>query len=152
MRNDIDKRKDEIISLLESGVPRLEVARMLNCKYDTLKSRLDAWGVKAKNQSRKGIPRPNEGYIPASEYLGTNKYLASAKLKEKLWREGIKEKKCERCGVEEWFGSYRHLELDHIDGQKYNNSLENLRILCANCHSLTPTNSGKNIGKNKKQA
>ena len=42
------------------------------------------------------------------------------------------------------------LELDHIDGNHYNNELINVRIVCPNCHAQTETNSGKNVGKNKK--
>ena len=42
------------------------------------------------------------------------------------------------------------IELDHIDGNSENNSLENLRILCPNCHSLTPTYKSSNKGKGRK--
>ena len=53
---------------------------------------------------------------------------------------------CEDCGI---CGTYNGkpitLELDHIDGDHYNNKLENLRILCPNCHSQTPTYRGRNM-------
>lgn len=43
------------------------------------------------------------------------------------------------CGINEWQGEKLSLELDHIDGNNQNNSRDNLRVLCPNCHSLTPT-------------
>ena len=52
--------------------------------------------------------------------------------------------KCSQCGISEWQGQKLSIQLDHIDGDSDNNKLENCRLLCPNCHSLTPTFSGKN--------
>lgn len=61
------------------------------------------------------------------------------KLKERLFSEGIKECKCECCGISEWQGKPISLQLHHING----NRLENLQILCPNCHSQTDNFSSK---------
>ncbi len=53
--------------------------------------------------------------------------------------------KCECCGIEHWLEQKLSFEIDHIDGNYRNNNKENLRILCRNCHSLTPTWRGGNI-------
>jgi Zn finger protein HypA/HybF involved in hydrogenase expression len=53
--------------------------------------------------------------------------------------------KCECCGIENWLGQKLSFEIDHFDGDHHNNVKDNLRILCPNCHSLTPTWRGKNI-------
>lgn len=56
--------------------------------------------------------------------------------------------RCESCGLSEWMGNPIPLEVHHIDGDKLNNVLENLQLLCPNCHTLTPNWGGKN-NKNK---
>lgn len=51
---------------------------------------------------------------------------------------------CNKCGISEWQGQQLVFEVDHIDGNRYNNNRENLEALCPNCHSLTPTWRGRN--------
>ena len=62
-------------------------------------------------------------------------YTKAVNLKKHLIKE--KGHKCESCGNEEWMGFPITLEIHHIDGDKSNNSLENLQLLCPNCHSVT---------------
>jgi Zn finger protein HypA/HybF involved in hydrogenase expression len=70
--------------------------------------------------------------------------IQSHKLKLRLISEGIKEHKCEECGINEWKGQPTPIELDHINGNHHDNRLENLRLLCPNCHAQTETYRGKN--------
>lgn len=51
----------------------------------------------------------------------------------------LRGRKCECCGLEEWLGQPIKLEVHHIDGDRTNNDLENLQLLCPNCHSYTDT-------------
>jgi len=70
--------------------------------------------------------------------------MTSHKLRLKLIQDGLKKQECEWCGLTEWRGKPIALELDHIDGNRHNNELNNLRILCCNCHAQTPTWRGRN--------
>ena len=77
-----------------------------------------------------------------SEYTNTHH------LKNRLWKEGLLEKKCSNCDIAEWMGKEAPLQLDHINGVRTDNRIENLRILCANCHAQTETWCSKNRGNN----
>jgi len=70
------------------------------------------------------------------------KYAKSAK---------IFEYKCKECGLKEWKGKELTLELDHINGHRFDHRIENLRWLCPNCHSQTDTFRGKNIKADEKK-
>jgi Zn finger protein HypA/HybF involved in hydrogenase expression len=65
-------------------------------------------------------------------------------LKKFILKNNLKEHKCEECGLNEWNNKPLSLELDHTDGIRSNNKIENLKLLCPNCHSQTPTWRGRN--------
>lgn len=84
---------------------------------------------------------------PLSKILVENSNYQSYKLGKRLLREKLKEYKCELCGNIEWLGKPIPLELHHINGINTDNRLENLQLLCPNCHALTDNYRGKNVGK-----
>lgn len=65
--------------------------------------------------------------------------------KRRLLRDGILTNRCERCGISDWRGKPLAIHIDHINGVKDDWRLENLRMLCPNCHSQTPTFGGRNL-------
>lgn len=93
------------------------------------------------NETKKGIKKPLE------DLLIENCEYSSGRLLKRLLKEGIKEYKCEKCGRTEWEGGVLPLELHHINGNHYDNRIENLQILCRNCHAQTETFCGKNKTK-----
>ena len=85
-----------------------------------------------------------------NEYLSNRVKITSGKLRIKLLTEGLKENKCEICGITKWLGKPIVCQLHHIDGNNQNNNLENLQILCPNCHSQTENYCGSaNVNKTK---
>lgn len=81
----------------------------------------------------------------AEDYLKSSQSVTSHRLKSKLIRDGLKKEKCELCGLSEWYGEKLPVELDHKDGDHSNNELNNLQILCPNCHSIKTRKERKNL-------
>jgi len=92
-------------------------------------------------------PRP---HVPLDEVLVAARWTSSHGLKKRLFAARIKQPRCEMCGWAEQASDGRvPVELDHINGDKADNRLENLRILCPNCHALQPTHRGLNKKRRK---
>ena len=68
-------------------------------------------------------------------------------LKRRLLKAGLLKPACGMCGVREWRAAPLALQLHHINGDRVGNRLENLALLCPNCHSQTDTWAGRNPGK-----
>ena len=150
MRTDILERKADILQWIEEKQSKAFICRQLKCKPETLNSYLEKMNiVYSGNKGLKGKTFKEKGqtcYKTAEEYAkGVN--VKSHILKIKLIRDGIKDNKCEICGVSIWRGVRLPLELHHKDGDHFNNDFNNLQILCPNCHSIQEGNSGANAGK-----
>jgi len=120
--------------------------------YVQIKKYLKLWKINIEHFKGKGWNiglkfKPNPA-LPLKKILTKNSRYQSYKLKRRLFREGIKEKRCELCGWSKKSKDGRiPLELDHINGDRFDNRLNNIRILCPNCHALQPTHRGLNRKK-----
>lgn len=148
MRTDILSKKELILGWIEEERPKSFICEQLKCKPTTLNSYLMKMGIAyAGQQSRKCQFKGTNVYRPSQYYTENNISISSYRLKEKLIRDGLKTACCEKCGVSDWLGVKLPLELHHRDGNHHNNTLDNLEILCPNCHSIQEGNSGANIGR-----
>lgn len=90
---------------------------------------------------------PSRPPVPLEEVLVAGRPTSTNNLRRRLIRSGLKAARCEICGITEWQGRPAPLQLDHINGDRCDNRLENLRIVCPNCHAQTETYCGKNQGR-----
>ena len=148
MRTDILERKEEILQWIVEEQPKNYMCQQLGCKQETLNSYLKKMGIEyAGQQNKKGQLKGSNVYRPAEYYFDNKQPIASAKLKAKLFKDGLKKEECELCGLSTWQGVKLPLELHHKNGKHNDNSFDNLQILCSNCHSIQEGNAGANIGK-----
>ena len=141
-RKDILDRKNDILKWIAEKRSKAFMCRELSCKYTTLDSYLEKMGIKYRgNKYLKGFRNPNS--INIEDYLNNKRIISSYKLKSLLIKNNIKEWKCENCGLTEWLNTKIPLELHHIDGNSFNNKLDNLLLLCPNCHALTENYRGR---------
>lgn len=140
-----EELKQKIIQVLSQVDSMAKAAAMMNMQYKTLRSiskKLNLW---QPNPAGKGSHK-NRPAIPLVDVLnGLHPQYKTFRLKNRLIKEGYKEKKCEVCGINGlWNNKPLPLELDHINGDSNDHSLNNLRTICPNCHAQTNTYRGKN--------
>jgi hypothetical protein len=99
------------------------------------------WRAAVKRGELRVAPRVRA--IPL-EIMISNR-MSRGSIKRRLIEMGLFEERCSRCGIEEWRGKELTIHIDHINGVNDDWRLENLRMLCPNCHSQTPTFSGRNL-------
>ncbi|HWH29601.1 MAG TPA: HNH endonuclease signature motif containing protein [Mycobacteriales bacterium] len=152
LRDDHTYSDEQLTAAVAAASTKADVLRALGLapspqQYPELNRRLAAASVdtahlRGRAWRRGGTYSPR---VPLEVVLARPR--APARLGERLVREGLVERRCAECGREEWNGKPIPLELDHVNGDRPDNRLENLRLLCPNCHAQTPTWRGRNIGR-----
>lgn len=150
-------KKDELENAVNTSFSYKDVFKKLNLNgsgrhYVILKRYIKSYNIsiehftghyKVKNHKVMGFVPLNEILVEQSTYSNSNR------LRKRLIKEGIFKQECARCKLTTWQEKPIPLELEHKNGNKKDNRLENLEILCPNCHALTDCYRGKNI-KNKR--
>ena len=85
--------------------------------------------------------------IPLEELMATGRRTSRAHLRWRLLKDGVFDSVCAVCGIISWQDKPLSLHLHHINGVKNDNRLENLQMLCPNCHSQTDSYSGRNANR-----
>jgi len=141
----------ELINKTESMGHLLEMLGIIKAggNYATMNRYIRMWNIDVSHwektrQNRQGyknkIINANKK-IPLNEILIKNSTYGGGtyQLKNNLFEEKIFEKKCYNCGLKKWLGKDIPTELEHINGNRFDNRRENLTILCPNCHAFTST-------------
>jgi 5-methylcytosine-specific restriction endonuclease McrA len=83
--------------------------------------------------------------MPLTQLLARDRLRGRYNLKLRLIKAGLKDGSCEECGLTEWRGRPLSMALHHVSGDARDNRLENLRLLCPNCHSQTENFAGRGV-------
>lgn len=117
----------------------------IGSNYRTAQKYLTALGIDTSHFTRTS-GGSKKGFSLNEILSGQYPFYKTRLLKKRLIQEGIKENKCELCGqLPLWNGKPLTLHLDHIDGNNTNHRLDNLRLLCPNCHTQTSTYCRKKV-------
>lgn len=125
--DDIIKYSKEVFSL--AGLMRK--LNLIPCggNYASIKRKIQKLNVDTSHWT-------GQGWNKDQQLKDWSQYTKVEQLKKHLIKE--KGHRCEKCGNIEWFGQPIVLEVHHIDGNRTNNTFDNLQLLCPNCHSTTP--------------
>lgn len=117
---------------------RLGLAPKGGGNYRSVHSFIKEWEIDTSHFKKQGWNKGQKfGHRRSLEdYLSNQQPIQSFKLKQRLIKEGIFQAVCSSCNLTHWKEFDIPLELDHIDGNHENNNLNNLRLLCPNCHAL----------------
>lgn len=133
-----DIPKQQFIDICNSSESMAHAASKLGLHYNTFSKYAKLYKCYIPNQNGKGISK-NKGPVLDLKDLKTR-----AGIRSRIIKENLIPYECGECGISEWNGKQLSLHLDHIDGNRWNHKIKNLRFLCPNCHSLTYNYTGKN--------
>ncbi len=119
--------------------------------YDKLKEFIKAHNLNVEHfNSEQEHKQPQGKYPDDIVFCKNSAYKHTFSIRKRLLRDRLKKHQCERCGRTKWEGEPIPLEVHHINGNNKDNRLENLQMLCPNCHALTDTYCGRSKKKKLK--
>lgn len=140
-RKRLELSHELILEAVSSTPTMAEAARKLGVSNSSFARYAKEHGLYRPNPGQKGVKRgPSRRRMTLEQIFTTKTKVKSVDVKRRLIEASLKEEECEDCGLKPfWNGKKLVLQLDHRDGDPTNNALENLAIVCPNCHSQTPT-------------
>ena len=145
----IDKKK--FVETVKDSQTMAKACATLDMHFNTFKKYAIEFGVYVPNQGAKGTIKKSVCKMLLNDIIsGKYPHAHRGNLKKRLLKTGIKKNECEKCGQKsEWNGDILSMHLHHKDGNGRNNLLENLEMICPNCHSQTKSWCSRNHGGKK---
>lgn len=131
--------KEYFIEVCLSELSMAKAASKLGLHFNTFKKYALIYGCYKPNQAGKGLKKCIKKRITK-----ITDYATRASVKKEILKNQLIEYKCAICFINNWNNKPLSLHLDHINGLNGDNRIDNLRFLCPNCHSQTPSYAGKN--------
>jgi hypothetical protein len=140
----------EFADLVKNSISRSDIfdklkMRKSGASFTILNRRIEREKVDTSHFRLGGELSDNRKYSN-EELFVKNSPNSTYRVRQRVIKDNLIDYRCKECGISEWQGKKITLELDHINGDRYDNRLVNLRFLCPNCHSQTETFGGKNMG------
>lgn len=148
-------KKDHLESIVKDSASIAQVLEKLNLRgggnHATIKAAIKRFNIdtthftgRSWSKGKTALDDPRIGKKDITRFFAENSVVSAGYIKRLIKTHKLLPYRCV-CGIENsWQGIPITLQLDHIDGDRKNHKLDNLRFMCPNCHSQTPTYSGKN--------
>ena len=144
------KTKEELEKIVNESKTFAEVMRKLGYSNNRgnsikgMKEHFDSLGIDYSKYSNNFYAHSHPRNDIEDILVENCSYTNMTSLKKRILRAGLLKNECYICGLKEWLNKPIVLQLDYINGNNKDNRIENLRLLCPNCHSQTSTWCGKN--------
>jgi hypothetical protein len=127
--------------IIKHGLVKAKDGKFCSYHNDLVRSRASEVGYSFPNSKRISKPWLSDKQITDYDKIFTKGHqrIDGSTLKRCLLYYNILEYKCENCNIDEWQGKPITLQVEHKNGDSTDNRVDNLCLLCPNCHSLTET-------------